>query len=43
MHYLAIQPTWETAIAHKRLKATQSNFQIQLMDGRLYQHLNRHM
>uniref|UniRef100_A0A8C6UIW7 Zona pellucida sperm-binding protein 3 n=1 Tax=Neogobius melanostomus TaxID=47308 RepID=A0A8C6UIW7_9GOBI len=33
MHQLAVQPTWETLIVHKMLKASQSNFQIQLMDG----------
>ncbi|XP_072314333.1 zona pellucida sperm-binding protein 3-like [Eucyclogobius newberryi] len=32
MHKLAIRPTWETRIVHKRLRTGQTNFQIQLMD-----------
>ncbi|XP_055087259.1 zona pellucida protein C [Periophthalmus magnuspinnatus] len=34
-HYLqipAIKPTWETRVVHKRLRASQTNFHIQLMD-----------
>ncbi|CAL9686366.1 unnamed protein product [Knipowitschia caucasica] len=32
LHKLAIQPTWQTPILHKRLRATRGDFQIQLMD-----------
>ncbi|KAK7905019.1 hypothetical protein WMY93_017626 [Mugilogobius chulae] len=32
LHKLVIKPTWETRIVHHRLRASRTNFEIQLMD-----------